>query len=71
MANEFSDDTLLARWLSGELSEAERQEVESRPDFADFQRIAAAGSRLRVPNYDAAAELTRLQRRQEDLKVAA
>lgn len=71
MANQFSDDTLLARWLSGELSEAELQQLQSRPDFADFQRIAEAGSRLQVPEYDAATELTRLQARQQELKAAA
>lgn len=71
MANEFSDDTLLARWLSGELTEAEQKELESRSDFADFERIAKAGAQLRAPAYDAGAELARLQQRQEEIKVNA
>lgn len=71
MANEFSDDTLLARWLSGELSEAEQQELQARPDFVDFQRIATAGANLKMPSYNAATELVRLQARQEELKASA
>ncbi|MEM6769726.1 MAG: FecR family protein, partial [Bacteroidota bacterium] len=70
MANDFTDDTLLARWLSGELSDAELKALRERPDFADYERLATAGSRLRVPEYDAAAELAKLQQRQAQEKVA-
>jgi ferric-dicitrate binding protein FerR (iron transport regulator) len=46
----FDDDTLLARWLSGELSEQEQRQLEQHPDFPDFVRIARAAERLRVPD---------------------
>lgn len=71
MANEFSDDTLLARWLDGTLSETELQELQARPDFADFQQLATVSKELKVPNYDAAAELLRLQERQQAMKAKA
>ncbi|MEM1357212.1 MAG: FecR domain-containing protein, partial [Bacteroidota bacterium] len=40
----FADETLLARWLSGEVNEAERLQVESHPDFPEWQRIATTAA---------------------------
>lgn len=70
MANEFSDDTLLARWLAGTLSEEELRELRDRPDFADYEQLVKASDKLTVPPYDAAAELARLQERKAELKAA-
>lgn len=53
MSQPFDDDTLLARWLSGELSGEERQALERHPDFPAFERIVTAADRLQLP----AAEL--------------
>lgn len=61
MEPSFKDDTLLARWLSGELSAAEEKALRERPDFADYERIADSASQLRAPDYDARAELARLK----------
>jgi transmembrane sensor len=44
------DDTLLARWLEGTLSEAELKKLEQHPDFLAYQRIIAATDRLTVPD---------------------
>lgn len=56
----FSDDTLLARWLSGELSEAERLELEQHPDFPVFRRIVETAERLQLPDAGAQAMWDRL-----------
>lgn len=58
--NAFSDDTLLARWLSGELTEAERQELEQHPDFPVFRRIVETADRLHLPDAGAQAMWDRL-----------
>ena len=41
----FHDDTLLARWLSGEITEAEQEELRRHPDFPAFRRIVEAAER--------------------------
>lgn len=40
MSKPFQDDTLLARWLSGELSAAEQAELEAHADFPALKAIA-------------------------------
>ena len=50
MDDTFQDDTLLARWLSGELSDAERQVVEQHPDYPVYRRIVEAADRLQLPD---------------------
>ncbi|MEM6769683.1 MAG: histidine kinase, partial [Bacteroidota bacterium] len=46
------DDTFLARWLSGELSEEERTAFEQSEDYAAFKAIAETSTDLTTPNYD-------------------
>lgn len=67
MANSFSDDTLLARWLSGELTEEEAAAFQSHPDRADYERLARVGAELSPPAYDSEAELARLLARRKEL----
>lgn len=52
MNQQFEDETLLARWLSGELSEAERAALEQHPDFPAFKRLVDAADRLALPDPD-------------------
>lgn len=61
MENTFQDDTLLARWLSGELSDAERQDLERHPDFPVYRRIVEATDRLHLPDAGVQAMWDRLQ----------
>ncbi|MEL6667964.1 MAG: FecR domain-containing protein [Bacteroidota bacterium] len=49
----FADETLLARWLSGDVSEAEKQEVEGHPHFEDWKRLIQATDRFEAPAYQA------------------
>jgi len=52
MNQQFEDETLLARWLSGALSEAERAALEQHPDFPAFKRLVDAADRLALPDPD-------------------
>jgi transmembrane sensor len=46
------DDRFLARWLNGELTEAERTAFEQSPEYADFKAIADRAGELKPPAYD-------------------
>ena len=46
------DEVFLARWLAGELSEAEEQAFQAHPDYDKFQELAKASSILQVPKTD-------------------
>lgn len=43
------DDTFLARWLSGELTEEERKAFEESPDYVTYTRMIKTADQLRVP----------------------
>ena len=45
------DDTFLARWLAGELSDAELREFESDEDFESFKKVAEFSSELKTPRW--------------------
>jgi len=49
MEDNFKDDTFLARWLSGQLSDEELAEFESHKDFETYKKIASASANLQVP----------------------
>lgn len=42
MENAYQNDTLFSRWLSGALSESERQHLEKHPDFSIFRGMLEA-----------------------------
>lgn len=49
----------MARWLAGDLTEAELQEVQQLPEFPEWQRIAGLSKELAPPKFDAAASWER------------
>ena len=51
--NNFKDDTFLAKWLSGELSEQELEAFKGKDEFADYQKIVAGMEKLRAPAFKA------------------
>ena len=55
MENNYNEDTFLARWLSGDLSEAERQTFEASEEYRAYQKIAEASAELRSPEWQKAA----------------
>lgn len=69
MADSRQDDTLLARWLAGDLSPAEEQELAQKPERADYERLLRATGRLVPPPYDAAGELARFRAARRAAKV--
>lgn len=44
--------TLLARWLAGELTEAELREFQKTEDYAVYAKIAEKATQLSPPNFD-------------------
>lgn len=57
----FADETLLARWISGELNEQERRQIEEHPRFEEWLRIVESSKHLRAPEYDAPANWQAIQ----------
>ncbi|MEM6397009.1 MAG: FecR domain-containing protein [Bacteroidota bacterium] len=58
---DFTDETLLARWLSDELTDTERAQVETHPHFEDWKRLAEASAQLQAPNFDTDQQLDKLK----------
>lgn len=53
MKNEYD----LAKWLSGEMTETERNKFEKLPEFITYSKIAAYAQQLEKPNFDGDAML--------------
>ncbi|UJH67369.1 FecR family protein [Allomuricauda sp. SCSIO 65647] len=49
---EEKDDTIMARWLSGELTEAERAEFEASSEYEEYQRLAMGLKAFQKPDFD-------------------
>lgn len=60
MSKPFPDDTFLARWLNGELSEAEETELKAREDYSSLQQIVAGASNLDLPSFSEGAAWEKL-----------
>ncbi|MEM8585933.1 MAG: FecR domain-containing protein [Bacteroidota bacterium] len=60
MANFERDDTFLARWLDGELTEAERVAFEQSDDYETYVAIAEQARELTPKPYDKAAAWAKL-----------
>lgn len=45
----YDDDTFLARWLSGALSDAELKQFQQHPDFPYYEQLARHASKLEIP----------------------
>lgn len=66
MNDAANTEALLARWLAGELSEAELEQVRQREDFADLQQIVEGMEGLALPGFDEKASLARLRERRPE-----
>ncbi|MEX0289098.1 MAG: FecR family protein [Flavobacteriaceae bacterium] len=49
---EEKDDTIMARWLAGELTEAEHAEFEVSKEYAEYQRLAEGLTAFQRPAFD-------------------
>jgi ferric-dicitrate binding protein FerR (iron transport regulator) len=56
----FRDDTFLARWLSGNLSAAEREAFEQNPEYLDYSRLIQYVDKLKTPLFDQDVAFQRL-----------
>lgn len=56
-----SDDTFLARWISGDLSEAELLEFKKSKDYEKFKRINKGSQKLLVPSYNKEKALSKIK----------
>ncbi len=61
MEEDFTKDDVLARWLSGDLTDAEAEALRKRPDYAEYERIVAGVDQLGPPAYDADAALAAMK----------
>lgn len=58
----FRDDTFLARWLSGNLSDSERQEFERNPDYQAYVSLINTIDTLEPPAFDEEKSLQNLRK---------
>ncbi|MEM8586034.1 MAG: FecR domain-containing protein [Bacteroidota bacterium] len=65
---DLADETLLARWLSGELTEVERQEVERHPHYKDWVRLVQATDQMKAPAYASEDAWNKLQKARTETK---
>ncbi len=73
MANEkphINDETFLARWLAGELSEEEKKAFEKLEEFGSFEKIASVSDSLTVPEFNVDNEFAKLKDRIEQPQPA-
>jgi len=61
----MKDDTLLARWLSGEMDAQELETFRNSPDYASYERIRQQFSRLEPPQFDSNAMLHEVLRHEK------
>lgn len=52
MMEDKHDDTFLARWLSGDLSEAEKIRFENADEYQDYVNIIEGTNKLEAPSFD-------------------
>lgn len=60
MKEEFTNETLLARWLSGELTKEEQKQLENHADFKAWKQIAETAATFEPPPLDTTAAYKRL-----------
>ncbi len=61
MEKQYSDDTFLARWISGELSPEELSEFKKSKDYKNFKRINEGAQNLSTPAYNKNTAFSNLQ----------
>lgn len=66
MSDKFPDDTFLARWMAGTLTEKERETFEAQAEFADYQRIIEQIEQLKIPDFDEAKALKYIREEKQE-----
>lgn len=65
MMEEKYDDTFLAKWLSGDISEDEKMRFENAPEYQDYIKIIEGTNQLEAPSFDKNSLLTKIQDKKE------
>lgn len=65
MSDKFKDDTFLARWLNGQLTEEELAAFESHEDYQTYKKIAESAEGLEMPDRDKASGWEALSQKME------
>lgn len=63
-------DTLYARWLSGDLSSEELQQLKSSGELEQLEAIVKSMEQLQLPNYDKEAAFKKLKEKRQKKPVA-
>ncbi len=61
MEKQYSDDTFLARWVSGDLTEQELDTFKKSKDYPGFKKINDGSQRLKVPVFNKQGALNKLR----------
>jgi ferric-dicitrate binding protein FerR (iron transport regulator) len=59
----MTNEEKIKKWLSGELSEAERKEFESSEEYADIRKLLDSVKNFKAPGYDVHEEYKRLSQK--------
>ena len=57
----YPDDTFLARWLNGELTEEERKEFEKSEDYRELNRLLKGTEMLQSPSFEGDRVLSQIK----------
>ncbi len=66
--NIFNDDTILARWLSNELSAEELDALKKHPDFSKYEEIINAVENMAVPSFNREQAMKQILHKKEAIK---
>ena len=61
MDKHFSDNTFLARWISGELTPEELEDFKKSKDYPVYKKINKAAQTLETPIYNKQVVFNKLQ----------
>ncbi|MEM9723419.1 MAG: FecR domain-containing protein [Bacteroidota bacterium] len=68
MQEHFTDDTFLARWLSGELTEKELADFKSHADYQSYKKIIEASDEIEMPLRDRQLRWTYLSQKMQAIQ---
>ncbi|WP_430410947.1 FecR family protein [Kordia sp.] len=61
MMKDKYDDTFLARWLNGDISEAEKTRFENTDEYQDYMKIIEGTNKFEAPSFDKQRLLSKIQ----------
>lgn len=61
----YPDDTFLARWLNGELTDEERKEFEKSEDYHELSRLLKGAEKLQSPSFEGARVLDQIKQKRK------